>query len=83
MTTQTDRNPPVGYEWPGMSDSAFSHFYLEPQANYDGATPQFMVMEMGPATIRILAEKCFLQDATRIVDALRNDYRNEMGWGTK
>jgi hypothetical protein len=80
VTTQTKRTPPVGYEWPGMSDSPYAHYYLEPQAAYDGATPQFMVMVMEPGMVRILAEKCFLKDAVLIVDALRDYYARDMGW---
>jgi hypothetical protein len=74
MTTETKRTPPVGYEWPGVSDAPDTHYYLEPQANYDGATPQYMVMCMEPGVIRILAERCFLKDAVLIVDALRDWY---------
>lgn len=78
----TDREPPVGYERPLMWESPPCHFYLEPQANYEGATPQFMIMHTEPGCIRLLAEKCLLKDATLIVDALRDTYAAEV-WGAR
>jgi hypothetical protein len=82
MTVKIDRSPPSGYEWPRMKQDKYTHYYLEPQANYDGMTPQFMVMEMAPGIIRILAERCFVADAIRLVDALRLSYSIEMGWAS-
>jgi hypothetical protein len=69
----TDPQPPAGYEAPPvLHASEGKHYFLEPQPRYTGAVPQFMVMCHEPSKgKRILAERCFLDDAMTIVDALR------------
>ena len=64
--------PPPGYEAPLPGERPeHAHYYLEPQPHYNGGTPQYMVMIGCGPLARILAERCFTDDATAIVDALR------------
>ena len=67
----TDRNVPAGYEWPGMDTGHATVYYLSEQANWDGATPLFMVHKQWPGGQTIIAERCYRKYGVEIVDALR------------
>jgi hypothetical protein len=66
----TDRSVPSGYEWPGM-DTDGTHYYLSEQADWDGATPLFMVHKQWNGGQTIIAERCYRTYGVEIVDALR------------
>lgn len=66
MPVAIDREPPAGY----TCDDG-NAYYLAPQANWEGATPLFMVMKDTPGETRILAESCYRSAGVEIVDALR------------
>lgn len=79
----TDRRPPRGYEPPHpRMRTKYTHYYLEPQVDYDGPTPLFMVTRLSADGERILAERCLIDDATSIVDALSLAYTLDT-WGPK
>ena len=67
----TDRRAPRGYEPPFPGTPHGTRYYLQPQSDYDGPTPLYMVMRAHDAGARILAERCLLGDGMAIVDALR------------
>lgn len=68
---EIDRRPPRGYQ-PTVSASGQVSYYLEPQEEYAGVVPLFMVMLSDEQEdVRILAERCLAADAVTIVDALR------------
>lgn len=75
-----DRRPPSGYAKP-HGFSIYTHFYLAPQADHDGAEPLFSVMKYDRGSERILAERCLRDDGIAIVDALRLSY-GLATWGT-
>lgn len=70
----TDRQPPLGYRWPGVGVRGHKHFYLAPQPEHDSLTPLFVVMQLDDNGERPMAERCLLDDGIAIVDALRLDY---------
>lgn len=70
MTHLVDRTVPDGYRWPGP-DADGTHYYLTEQADWDGATPLYMVMRIQPGEQTILAQHCYRTHGVLIVDALR------------
>lgn len=70
----TRRGVPVEYEWPGadaIADSSTRLYWISQQADWTGATPQFMVMMADGDGQHIIAERCYRHHAVMIVDALR------------
>lgn len=59
---------PDGYEWPGAGKNGY---WLSPQADWNGATPLFMVHAGWSGGETIIAERCYAKHGRAIVDALR------------
>jgi hypothetical protein len=69
--------PPYQYHQPKTGQACY---FLEPQVDYDGPTPLYMVMRGEDDNARILAERCLLHDGITIVDALRLQW-SIANWG--
>ena len=64
---------PEGYGWPGAevyTTAPGEIFWLQEQPG-PSATRMYMVVASCPGAQRLVAERCYLEWATRIVDALR------------
>lgn len=64
---------PVDYRWPGgdvVGDSPTPLYWIT-EHNDDGATQYYMVIGTDGVGQHIIAEKCYLHWATRVVDGLR------------
>lgn len=69
---KVNRTPPEAYAYGSITASSrATEYYLTDQPNYYGATPLFLVMEKKPGSLKIIAEKCYLNHGVEIVDALR------------
>lgn len=64
---------PSGYEWPGgdVVGDATTAYWLQPHDDDAWATQLYMVIGVDGDGQHIIAERCYLRWATRIVDALR------------